>query len=288
VVKNFFKRPVKVDVNPDESVAMGAAIQAAVLSGSVKDILLLDVTPLSLGIEVYGGMLVKLIQKNTTIPTRKSQVFSTAEDNQHSVTIKVFQGERDRAAANKLLGQFDLTDIPPAPRGVPQIEVSFDIDSNGILDVNAKDKTTNREQKITIKGSGGLSEEEINKMVNDAKNNEERDRHFRDLIVAKNDAESVIYDAEKNLKLHKSIGGILVKNVEEAVNTLRQVLSTDVREDICKRTEELRNFVYELSNSNLNESGRKKDGSTGGTDNTTTSKDGDDVVDAEFEEQKKK
>ena len=283
VVKDFFKKPLKVDINPDESVAVGAAIQAAVLSGDVKDILLLDVTPLSLGIEVLGGVFVKLIEKNTTIPARKSQTFSTAIDNQPSVTIKVFQGERERAVANKLLGQFDLTDIPSAPRGIPQIEVSFDIDSNGILNVHAKDKTTNKEQKITIKGSSGLSEEEIKRMVQNAKESEDEDRIFKELEIVRNDADSAIYEAERELKVGSKVDDKLKECVNNAISSLRQKKLCNDKNEIMKKIEELRSFIYELSKQS---SSVDKDGDIYNKSKSTSNNE-ETVMDAEFEEQKK-
>jgi molecular chaperone DnaK len=200
IVKTFFAREPHRGVNPDEVVACGAAIQAGVLKGEVKDVLLLDVTPLSLGIETLGGVFTRLIERNTTIPTRKSQVFSTADDNQTAVTIRVFQGEREMAADNKLLGQFDLVGIPPAPRGVPQIEVTFDIDANGIVNVSAKDKATNKEQQIRIQASGGLSDADINRMVKDAEAHAADDKKRRELVEARNHADSLIHATEKNLK----------------------------------------------------------------------------------------
>jgi molecular chaperone DnaK len=203
-VKTFFGKNPNKSVNPDEVVAMGAAIQAGVLQGDVKDVLLLDVTPLSLGIETLGGVSTKLIEKNTTIPTKKSQVFSTAEDNQPAVSIRVLQGEREMATDNKLLGNFELVGIPSAPRGVPQIEVTFDIDANGIVNVSAKDKGTGKEQKIQIQASGGLSEEEINKMVKEAESNKEADKKKRETVDARNQADTIIHTTEKNLKEHGS------------------------------------------------------------------------------------
>jgi molecular chaperone DnaK len=239
-VKDFFGREPRKDVNPDEAVAVGAAIQAGVLAGEVKDVLLLDVTPLSLGIETLGGIMTKLIEKNTTIPTKASQVFSTADDSQTAVTIHVLQGERDRAADNKSLGKFDLSDIPPAPRGMPQIEVSFDIDANGILNVSAKDKATGREQKIVIKASSGLNEDEIKRMVRDAEAHAAEDKRFRELVETRNKADAMVHAVERSLKdLGDKVEAGERASVESAVSDLRTALKGDDREVIEKKTEAL-------------------------------------------------
>ena len=238
-VKQFFGREPHRGVNPDEVVAIGAAIQAGVLKGDVKDVLLLDVTPLSLGIETLGGVFTRLIDRNTTIPTRKSQVFSTAEDSQSAVTIRVFQGEREMAADNKMLGQFDLVGLPPAPRGVPQIEVTFDIDANGIVQVSAKDKGTGKEQQIRIQASGGLSDAEIQKMVKDAEANAAEDKKRRDLVEAKNRAEGMIHDVEKNLKEHGDKIGADKAVIEQAIADLKGVKDGDDVEAIKAKTEAL-------------------------------------------------
>merc|ERR1711975_45780 len=215
-------------VNPDEVVAMGAAIQGGVLQGDVKDVLLLDVTPLSLGIETLGGVSTKLIEKNTTIPTKKSQVFSTAEDNQPAVSIRVLQGEREMATDNKLLGNFELIGIAPAPRGVPQIEVTFDIDANGIVNVSAKDKGTGKEQKIQIQASGGLSDEEINQMVKDAESNKEADKKKRDGVDARNQADSLLHSAEKSLKEHgDKLDSKDKDNIQKSIDDLKEVLKDE-------------------------------------------------------------
>merc|ERR1712072_946100 len=239
-VKNFFGKEPNKSVNPDEVVAMGAAIQAGVLQGDVKDVLLLDVTPLSLGIETLGGVSTKLIEKNTTIPTKKSQVFSTAEDNQPAVSIRVLQGEREMASDNKILGNFELVGIAPAARGVPQIEVTFDIDANGIVNVSAKDKGTGKEQKIQIQASGGLSDEEINKMVKEAESNKEADKKKREAVDARNQADTLLHSTEKNLKEHgPKVSDADKKAIETASANLRNAIKgTDV-EDIKKKTQEL-------------------------------------------------
>ena len=286
-VKNFFGKDPNKSVNPDEVVAMGAAIQAGVLQGDVKDVLLLDVTPLSLGIETLGGVSTKLIEKNTTIPTKKSQVFSTAEDNQPAVSIRVLQGEREMATDNKLLGNFELVGIAPAPRGVPQIEVTFDIDANGIVNVSAKDKGTGKEQKIQIQASGGLSDDEIEKMVKDAEANKEADKKKRESVDARNQADTLIHSTDKNLKEHGSkISEADKKAIEDASSSLKEALKSDNLEDIKKKTEtlvqasmKLGEAIYKSQQNTKPESG-KDDG-----DNNKGKKD-DNVVDADFEEVK--
>jgi len=285
-VKNFFGKDPNKSVNPDEVVAMGAAIQAGVLQGDVKDVLLLDVTPLSLGIETLGGVSTKLIEKNTTIPTKKSQVFSTAEDNQPAVSIRVLQGEREMANDNKMLGNFELVGIAPAPRGVPQIEVTFDIDANGIVSVSAKDKGTGKEQKIQIQASGGLSEEEIQKMVKDAEANKEEDKKKRESVDVRNQADTLIHSTDKNLKEHGSkISDAEKKTIEDASSSLKEALKgTDV-EDIKKKTETLVQASMKLGEAIYKSQEKKPDSSKDGDKNDEGKKD-DNVVDADFEEVK--
>ena len=284
-VKNFFGKEPNKSVNPDEVVAMGAAIQAGVLQGDVKDVLLLDVTPLSLGIETLGGVSTKLIDKNTTIPTKKSQVFSTAEDSQPAVSIRVLQGEREMATDNKLLGNFELVGIAPAPRGVPQIEVTFDIDANGIVNVSAKDKGTGKEQKIQIQASGGLSEEEINKMVKEAESNKEADKQKREAVDARNQADTLLHSTEKNLKKHGSkVSDTDKKEIETAAANLRNALKGTVVEEIKKNTQELVQKSMKLGEAIYKSQQSTKPGEAS-KDKAEGKKD-DNVVDADFEEVK--
>ncbi len=285
-VKNFFGKDPNKSVNPDEVVAMGAAIQAGVLQGDVKDVLLLDVTPLSLGIETLGGVSTKLIEKNTTIPTKKSQVFSTAEDNQPAVSIRVLQGEREMATDNKMLGNFELVGIAPAPRGVPQIEVTFDIDANGIVNVSAKDKGTGKEQKIQIQASGGLSEEEIEKMVKDAEANKEEDKKKRESVDIRNQADTLIHSTEKNLKEHgDKITDAEKKAIEDASSSLKESLKGTDTEDTKKKTETLVQASMKLGEAIYKSQEKKPDSSKDGDKNDEGKKD-DNVVDADFEEVK--
>ena len=285
-VKNFFGKEPNKSVNPDEVVAMGAAIQAGVLQGDVKDVLLLDVTPLSLGIETLGGVSTKLIEKNTTIPTKKSQVFSTAEDNQPAVSIRVLQGERDMASDNKVLGNFELVGIAPAPRGVPQIEVTFDIDANGIVNVSAKDKGTGKEQKIQIQASGGLSDEEINQMVKDAETNKEADKKKREAVDARNQADTLLHSTEKNLKEHGSkVSDADKKAIEDASANVRNALKgTDV-EEIKKKTQDLVQASMKLGEAIYKSQQSTKPGDAP-KDAKEEGKKDDNVVDADFEEVK--
>ena len=286
-VKNFFGKEPNKSVNPDEVVAMGAAIQAGVLQGDVKDVLLLDVTPLSLGIETLGGVSTKLIEKNTTIPTKKSQVFSTAEDNQPAVSIRVLQGEREMATDNKLLGNFELIGIAPAPRGVPQIEVTFDIDANGIVNVSAKDKGTGKEQKIQIQASGGLSDEEIEKMVKDAEANKEADKKKRESVDVRNQADTLIHSTEKNLKEHGSkISDTEKKAIEDGSNALKESLKGEDIEDIKKKTETLVQSSMKLGEAIYKSQQNKKPDSGKDDGKGEKEKKDDNVVDADFEEVK--
>ena len=288
-VKNFFGKEPNKGVNPDEVVAQGAAIQAGILQGDVKDVLLLDVTPLSLGIETLGGVFTKLIDKNTTIPTKKSQVFSTADDNQTAVTIRVCQGEREMAADNKLLGNFDLVGIPPAPRGVPQVEVTFDIDANGIVNVSAKDKGTGKEQQIKIQASGGLSEEEIDKMVKEAEANAEADKKKREGVDVKNQADTMIHSAEKNLKeFGDKVSEQEKSAIENDIKTLKEAVASDDTskiksglESLTQSSMKLGEAMYKAQQQDAPNPNEPSDNTAGGSDQNNEK-----VVDAEFEEVK--
>ena len=286
-VKNFFGKEPRKDVNPDEAVAAGAAIQGGVLAGDVTDVLLLDVTPLSLGIETLGGVMTKLIDKNTTIPTKYSQVFSTAEDNQTAVTVHILQGERDQASGNKSLGQFNLSDIPPAPRGIPQIEVEFDIDANGILNVAAKDKATGKAQSITIKSSSGLSDEEIDKMVKDAELHAEEDKKFQELVTVKNTADTLIHATNKSLdELGDKVSAEEQANIKDKISKLEEVLKNDDKDSIEAATKELTDasgklaeMMYAKVQEEQKDSSSNEDSAPNSNQNTD-----DDVVDADYKE----
>ena len=286
IVKQFFGKEPHKGVNPDEVVAIGAAVQAGVLQGDVKDVLLLDVTPLSLGIETLGGVFTRLIDRNTTIPTKKSQVFSTAEDNQNAVTINVFQGEREMARDNKSLGRFDLDGIPPSPRGMPQIEVTFDIDANGIVSVTAKDKATNKEQQIRIQASGGLSDADIEKMVKDAEANAAEDKKRRELVEARNQAEALIHSSEKSLKEHGDKVGTAEKDaIEKALTDLRDALSGEDTEVITEKTNELAQAAMKLGEAMYKATQDAETAAAEGDAAKHAAKD--DVIDADFKEVKK-
>jgi len=288
MVKDIFGQEPRKDVNPDEAVALGAAIQAGVLGGEVKDVLLLDVIPLSLGIETMGGVMTKLIEKNTTIPTNASQVFSTADDNQTAVTVHVLQGEREKASANKSLGKFDLADIPPAPRGIPQIEVAFDIDANGILNVSAKDKATGKKQSIVIKASSGLSDDEVQRMIKDAEAHADEDRKLSELVHARNHADGMIHATEKSLKeLSDQVGSDEKAAIEKAVEALKEAVRGDDKADIEAKTNALTELSGNLAERVYAQKGAAEAGDADSAGASSASKaDDDGVVDAEFEEVK--
>ena len=286
MVKSIFGKEPRKDVNPDEAVALGAAIQAGVLSGDVKDVLLLDVIPLSLGIETMGGIMTKLIEKNTTIPTNAAQVFSTADDNQTAVTIHVLQGEREKASANKSLGRFDLADIPPAPRGIPQIEVSFDIDANGILNVSAKDKATGKKQSIIIKASSGLSDDEVDRMIKDAEAHADEDRKLHDLVQARNHADGMIHATEKSLKeFDAQVEAEEKSTIEAAIEALKEAVKGDDKEAIESKTNALTEVAGKLAERVYAQKGAADDGAASDGGHAHANAD-DGVVDAEFEEVK--
>ena len=286
-VTEFFGKEPRKDVNPDEAVAMGAAVQAGVLGGDVKDVLLLDVTPLSLGIETLGGVMTKLIEKNTTIPTKAQQVFSTAEDNQTAVTVHVLQGEREKASGNKSLGRFDLAEIPSAPRGVPQVEVTFDIDANGILNVSAKDKATGKEQSIVIKASSGLSDEEIDKMVRDAEAHADEDKRFQELVGAKNQAENLIHATEKSLDEFKDLASEdEVSSIKGIITDLQRGLSEENLDKIKEKSEELAQISGKFAEKAYKEKAGAEDVQSEQSDDSENSENEGDVVDADFEEVK--
>jgi len=287
-VKEFFGKEARKDVNPDEAVAVGAAIQGGVLQGEVKDVLLLDVTPLSLGIETMGGVMTKLIKKNTTIPTKASQVFSTADDNQSAVTIHVLQGEREMSSGNKSLGQFNLSDIPPAPRGMPQIEVTFNIDANGILHVSAKDKATNKEANITIKASSGLSEEEIQRMVADAEAHADEDKKAMELVTARNQLDALIHSTNKSLKEYgEQLSADEKAAIEAAVKEAEEVVKGDDKDAIDAKAEALATAAQKLGEKMYAAEQAKAQAAQGGAQAEAKADEGD-VVDAEFTEVKDK
>jgi molecular chaperone DnaK len=289
-VKNFIGKELRKDVNPDEAVAVGAAIQGGVLGGDVKDVLLLDVTPLSLGIETLGGVMTKLIQKNTTIPTKANQIFSTADDNQTAVTVHVLQGEREMAAGNKSLGRFDLTDIPPAPRGVPQIDVTFDIDANGILHVSAKDKATGKENRIVIKSSSGLSDDEINRMVQDAEAHAEEDKKARELVDARNQAEAMIHSVRKSVQeMGEKLDAAEKDKIESAIKELEAVVKEDDKDAIQQKTQALAEASHKLAEQMYAQGGAGAESAAGAeapADTGAGPAQEENVVDAEFEEVK--
>jgi molecular chaperone DnaK len=285
MVRNLFGKEPNKSVNPDEVVAIGAAVQGGVLGGEVKDVLLLDVTPLSLGIETLGGVFTKLIERNTTIPTRKGETFSTAADNQTSVEIKVYQGERPMAQHNRLLGVFQLANIPPAPRGVPQVEVTFDIDANGILNVTAKDKATNNEQKITITSSSGLSKDEVDKMARDAESHAGEDRKKKDEIEARNRADSMVYNVEKTLREHRDkVSEDDAKAVEEALESTKKAIQSGSVEEINAATDKLTQSSHKLAEAMYKTAGAPGAGTPPPADGAgpTADKPKDNVMDAEF------
>lgn len=288
-VQEFFGRAPNKSVNPDEVVAMGAAIQGGVLKGDVKDILLLDVTPLSLGIETLGGVFTRLINRNTTIPSKKSQVFSTAADNQTEVTVKVLQGEREMAADNKLLGEFNLVGIPPAPRGVPQIEVSFDIDANGIVNVSARDKGTGKEQSIVIQSSGGLSEDEIQKMIHESENFADQDKKKKEIIETRNEADNLIYQTEKQVKEHdKKLDDATKQAIKTSIDELRTSLQGEDIEAIKSKLSAVQQQVMKIGEQ-IYKSGAAPNAQAGanpGADANAAGEKKEDVVDAEFTEKK--
>jgi molecular chaperone DnaK len=286
-VEAIFGKEPRKDVNPDEAVALGAASQAGVLGGDVKDVLLLDVTPLSLGIETMGGVMTKLIDKNTTIPTNASQVFSTAEDNQGAVTVHVLQGEREVAAGNKSLGRFDLSDIPPAPRGIPQIEVAFDIDANGILNVSAKDKATGKEQSIIIKASSGLSDDEVDRMIKDAEAHADEDKKITELVSSRNSAESMINATKKTME---DLGDQVTEEektaIDAAISEVEDAVKADDKGIIDTKTATLTELSGKLAERVYAQKAEAEGSADEGSDSTESSATADDVVDAEFEEVK--